>query len=501
MVTRDKGKNGGDTMERVTPFPKGIDDALAQGIKPKAKDPNKVWREVSKIANLAPEEAKLVSLAVEIWNQPLPPNEKQRRLNTEVVEPLAKLPRASRVTVVKAISKELDLSRTEVKELLGDFERRQNPKTENEETLWEKVEPYPEPVLLQQVLNDLCEYISTYVVLERYYVDILALWTIMTWVYEKFAVVPFLLVNSPVHRAGKSTLVENLYRVVRRGILTSNVTTAVLFRLVDTYHPTLLFDEADTLLKDNEDLTSIVNVAYKKSGVVWRVNTETKKLENFQCFAPIALAGNNPQMAIPTRDRCIEIKLKRKLPGEKCESAEWEIVENHANQIKPHIARAVLDITPLLEELLKKASNIPELQDLKAHNSRAYDIAKPLVRLAQLADLQAYGRIVEGGWFERAVTAIKETYKNKTENEGKRETLLRDIKTVFDQTQQEALPSKELLTKLKQLDESPWDDLSERTLAKMLKPFEVKPKVMRFNEKEARGYLRQSFDDPWKRYL
>jgi hypothetical protein len=476
MVGRSQAKNGSNRNGKVIVFPKYTHDA-------------------SEMANLAEEEARPAWRAIEIWS------ETQRRLEMEVWTPLLKLPLASRLKVIQAIATRIGLSITTVRKMLRDFEKRQNAKTENEKTLWEKVEPHPEPVLLQQVLDDLCEYIRAYVVLEPYYVDILALWVVMTWVYEKFAIVPFLLVNSPVHRAGKSTLVENLCRVVRRGILTSNVTTAVLFRLVDTYHPTILIDEADTLLKDNEDLTSIVNVAYKKSGVVWRVNTETKKLENFQCFAPIALAGNNPQMAIPTRDRCIEIKLKRKLPGEKCESAEWEIVENHANQIKPYIARAVQDITPLLEELLKKASNIPELQDLKAHNSRAYDIAKPLVMLAQLADLQAYGCIVKDGWFKRAVTAIKTVVENRTETDTKHIQLLRDIKTVFDQTQEKALPSKELLTKLKQLDGSPWRDLTERTLAKMLKPFEVNPKVIRFKDKVGRGYERQSFEDPWKRYL
>jgi hypothetical protein len=139
-----------------------------------------------------------------------------------------------------------------------------------------------------------------------------------------------------------------------------------------------------------------------------------------------------------------------------------------------------------------------ELDDL---DDRAYDCVEPLAIIALVADQQASGNGGKGAWFQKAVSAIKTVVANRTETETKHIQLLRDIKTVFDQTQQDALPSKELLTKLKQLDESPWDDLTERTLAKMVKPFEVKPKVIRWGDKTPRGYDRQSFDDPWRRYL
>jgi hypothetical protein len=497
-------KHGGETMNTATVFPKGIDDALAQGMKPKAKDAKKVLREVSKIANLAPEEAKLVSLAVGIWNQPLPPNEWQRRLDTEVVEPLAKLPRASRVKVVRAMSKALDLPISEVKELLIDYERRQNPKEENEKTLWEKVEPHPEPVLLQQVLGDLCEYIGLYVFIKPpEAVDILALWVVMTWVFDRFDRLPILLVTSPAPRSGKTTLFELLLKVVNRGLPNNSITPASMFRTIEKYHPTLFIDEADTLLRDNEDLTRIINSAHDSESRVTRCDPITNEPRAYNCFAPVALAGNNPVMAPATRDRCIEIKLKRKLRDDHCEKARKRQVEKHAKELLPHIARAVQDIAPLLETVLANLTSDFHFSELEDLDDRAYDCVEPLAIIALVADQQASGNVAGGAWFERAVSAIKTVVANRTETDTKHIQLLRDIKAVFDQTQQEALLSKELLTQLKQLDESPWDDLSERTLAKMVKPFEVKPKLIRFrdNAKVGRGYERQSFEDPWKRYL
>jgi len=497
MVSRDNGKNGGETMNTATVGPKGVDDALAQGIKPKAKDPNKVLREVDLIASLAPEEAQIKSRAVKIWTQPLPPNETQRRLDMEVWTPLLKLPSASRVKVIKAISKALGLSTREVRELLGDFERRQNPKEENEKTLWEKVEPHPEPVLLQQVLQALCNYIEKYVVLEcEETKHILALWVVMTWVFDRFDRLPILLVTSPAPRSGKTRLFEVLLKVVNRGQLNIDMTPATMFRLIDKYHPTLLIDEADTLLKNNEDLTRIVNAAHTKGALVWRCDSETNEPIAYDCFTPVALAGNNPVMAPATRDRCIEIKLKRKLREDHCEKARKRQIEKHARQLLPYIARAVQDIASLFETVVANSNtNIPELDDL---DDRTYDCVEPLAIIALFADLQSGAK---DDWFGKAVTAIKKVVANKTETETKNIQLLRDIKTVFDQTQEKALPSKDLLTKLKQLDESPWDDLTERTLAKMLKPFEVNPKVIRWGDKTPRGYERQSFEDPWKRYL
>src|SRR4051812_9843619 len=60
-----------------------------------------------------------------------------------------------------------------------------------------------------------------------------ALWVIHTHAFEFANATPYLNVYSPAPRCGKSTLFELLALLVRNPIGGSNMTPAVLFRLVD----------------------------------------------------------------------------------------------------------------------------------------------------------------------------------------------------------------------------------------------------------------------------
>lgn len=57
------------------------------------------------------------------------------------------------------------------------------------------------------------------------------------------------------------------------------------------------------------------------------------------------------------------------------------------------------------------------------------------------------------------------------------------------------------------MEEAPWGDwygkpLSARTLGKLLHPFEIKSRTVRFSDgSTAKGLLRSQFEDAWKRYL
>ena len=68
------------------------------------------------------------------------------------------------------------------------------------------------------------------------------------------------------------------------------------------------------------------------------------------------------------------------------------------------------------------------------------------------------------------------------------------------------MPTKRLLVKLHKLPESPWAEirgkpLDDRGLATRLRPYEIKPKVIRIEGKTHRGYAKEDFYDAWLRYL
>jgi hypothetical protein len=80
---------------------------------------------------------------------------------------------------------------------------------------------------------------------------------------------------------------------------------------------------------------------------------------------------------------------------------------------------------------------------------------------------------------------------------------LADLRTVFTE---ERLETKAVLDRLCRLDESPWEDLrgkrlDARALAGLLRPYAIKPKVIRLGDATPRGYERADFLDAWRRYL
>jgi hypothetical protein len=63
-----------------------------------------------------------------------------------------------------------------------------------------------------------------------------------------------------------------------------------------------------------------------------------------------------------------------------------------------------------------------------------------------------------------------------------------------------------LLEKLHEADEAPWgslrgEPLDARGLARLLKPYGIRPKQIREGEQTHKGYKREDFEDAWSRYL
>jgi hypothetical protein len=81
--------------------------------------------------------------------------------------------------------------------------------------------------------------------------------------------------------------------------------------------------------------------------------------------------------------------------------------------------------------------------------------------------------------------------------------LLADIREVW-QGNDKNIGTKALLDKLRALDESPWAteyELTDRKLARLLRPFGVVPRSVREGEKTPKGYTRESLDVAFTRYL
>jgi hypothetical protein len=136
------------------------------------------------------------------------------------------------------------------------------------------IELWPETVSGADVLSEVVEAFSRYVALPDGAADSLALWTTHAHGFESFVYSPRLNISSPEKGCGKTTLRDVLAVLLPRPLATENLTVAVLFRVIESHKPTLLADECDASLKNNEELRGMLNAGHKRGGKPLRAVSE-----------------------------------------------------------------------------------------------------------------------------------------------------------------------------------------------------------------------------------
>jgi hypothetical protein len=79
------------------------------------------------------------------------------------------------------------------------------------------------------------------------------------------------------------------------------------------------------------------------------------------------------------------------------------------------------------------------------------------------------------------------------------ETLIGDIHDIFA-THGDRITSADLCRKLAALEYRPWEHLTQHKLSRMLAPFQIRPRVIRFGSRTPHGYERAQFEDAAERY-
>lgn len=179
-------------------------------------------------------------------------------------------------------------------------------------------EPWHEPVRGEELIQDLCTQIKRYVVLGDHATLAVALWIIHAHALDAAEHSPRLHIASPEKRCGKSTLLGVIEPMLPRALSVENITSSALFRTIEAAQPTLLLDEADSFLVDNEEMRGLLNAGHARGGTVIKAVGEDFEPRQFTVWAATVIAGIG---RIPTtiEDRSITIQLRRKLPGETVE--------------------------------------------------------------------------------------------------------------------------------------------------------------------------------------
>jgi hypothetical protein len=355
--------------------------------------------------------------------------------------------------------------------------------------------------------------------------------------------------ESPEKRCGKTTLLTVLSELVNRPVVAANISSPALFRVIEETRPTLLIDEADTLLQGNDELRGILNSGYtRKTAYVVRVDNQwthynlpgpgsagaspyhlrrqssrPKKAGEAGGVLPCEPQdgdGHRPPLqeageaedALPcegaTRlvryscwcpkimaaigrlpetlaDRCIVVRMQRKTPDEECE----RLRNLEAAALRQQCARFVLDH---VEGIAGARPEVPTTL-----NDRAADIWEPLLALADLAG---------GDWPEKARQAAVGLTVSAQEN-SPIGALFLDIMVLLLRENATRIHSRTLVAGLTTILERPWAELrngkpiTESWLAGQLRPYGIRPKTIWIGKIPAKGYLKEDFAEAFRRYI
>ncbi len=350
-------------------------------------------------------------------------------------------------------------------------------------------EPWAQPVRGADLLDELHAAVRRFIVCEHETAVAAALWCAFTWFIDVAQVAPLAIITAPEKRCGKSTLLALLARLVRRPLPASNISPAATFRVIEKHGPTLLIDEADAFLKDNEDMRGVLNSGHTRdSAFVVRTVGEDFDPQPFSTWGAKALSGIG-HLHGTLMDRAIVLELRRKLPGETVERL------RHADaalfsRLAAMLARFATDHA----EALRQAR--PALPD--ALNDRAQDNWEPLLAIADLAGEQ---------WPRMARDAALKLSGMEHEAPSLAGELLADVRDAFATRRAERLGTDDLLLALFEDDTRPWatynrgKGMSSRQLARHLESYGIRPKPMRIGAERCRGYDLADMRDAFDRYL
>jgi hypothetical protein len=351
-------------------------------------------------------------------------------------------------------------------------------------------EPWPDEVDGEKLLSDICLVIRTYVSLTENEAITVALWVVLTHVEAYVDTLPILGITSPEKRCGKTTLLKILIRLVKRNFPVSSLTAATIYRIVEEGRPTLIIDEADAFLKDNEELRGILNSGHQRDmAFVARCNMVTGSPEKFSTWCPKAIAkiGKLPETLA---DRSLPIALKRKTKGD------------DTKKLRKADFPAMI---PLCRQAFRWGQdNGPKLQSVEVSLSsdRAEDNWEPLLAIAKLCG---------DDWYKKACRVAADLSSDEPDDSVS-SVLIRSLQRIVRGSPQEKLfPADDLATELNKDKEAPWADwkngLTVHKLGRILTDYGVKSVQRRHKGEPKRGYLRddegaiKGLNSVFERYL
>lgn len=320
---------------------------------------------------------------------------------------------------------------------------------------------------------------------------VMALWILHTRAFadnfpERPYMTPYLYVNSMEPGCGKTTLLNLCRDLAYNPEKADNMTSSVMFRLIEAVHPTLLLDEIDTVFngtKATEELRGVANSGYKMGGFIWRnaPGKDGPEPRKFDTFGPKVLAGiDNGQLPETLVTRCIEIALEKvgtldengQVVGPDGVAREiyYEfLAEANAEHIRREIDLFMAEWAARYSRYMPKP--VPGLKP------RQFEIAFPLLQVAHAVGCEA-----------EAVEWIKAIFSYRPVKDTAEQATLRAIRVIFDETGEERIFSRDIYGKL---------GITGKKLSNFLAQYGIAPHDCTIGGKTGKAYYRAHFANVW----
>jgi hypothetical protein len=209
----------------------------------------------------------------------------------------------------------------------------------------------------QELFNGICDLLERYLVFPYpWHIPMIAFWVIGSYLHRAFELYPYLWINSPTKRCGKTLLLELIDALSFNGSgIQTAPTQAVLYRVPAITGGTLCWDEAESLHKGKEggERIEVINMAHRRGGAVQRCEGEDNRVRSFEVFRPIAIAGIET-IHDTVQDRSIKIELARKREGQKVSRLQLDRIKKELQDLRDELHINALERTPAIIDIFRK---------------------------------------------------------------------------------------------------------------------------------------------------
>jgi hypothetical protein len=356
------------------------------------------------------------------------------------------------------------------------------------------------------IVEELEGFFSRFLALNDGLAIVLALWSLATHLFEEFDAYPYLAITSPTKRCGKTRVSELISFVCFQPLQTVNISSAALYRTLKEGARTLLIDEAESLGRPRDDKTSalreILNSGYRKGAVVVRCKRSKNDAEddNNGDFEPEQYPTYCPKVLVAIgrfqdtlADRCIEIRMERRQFGVKLERFRFARVQSEMFSLQREAGLWA-------QQYRKKVSEYYQGNDLPSLQDRDAELWLPLFSVCAIAAPHRLSEL-------ELHSVLLSCAKSAEEPADFSLQLLKDCRDIFNERREDKLPTSTILDALNTAGDKPWarwfdgQGLNPHGLSRLLRNFQIQPQNIRDGGRVIKGYLRQSFQECWERYL